>query len=110
MELLAQLGEDALVRRLTETLPRSADVLTGPGDDCAVVRAPRGRRLQLLKTDCVVEGVHFLRETAPERVGWKALARAVSDIASMAGTPQHALVTLVLPADLNVDYVEKLYA
>jgi thiamine-monophosphate kinase len=110
MEQLRQIGEDALVQRLTAGLPQSDDVLTGPGDDCAVVRPVKGRKLQLLKTDCLVEGVHFVRDTPPERVGWKAMARVISDIAAMAGTPQHALVTLVLPPELEVAYVEKLYA
>jgi thiamine-monophosphate kinase len=110
METLAQMGEDALIRRLTATLKPGADVVTGPGDDCAVVRTLRGRRLQLLKTDCIVEGVHFLRDSAPERVGWKAMARVVSDIAAMGGSPQHALVTLVLPTDLAVSYVDQLYS
>lgn len=110
METLAKLGEDALIRRLTASLKPGADVVTGPGDDCAVVRPLRGRRLQLLKTDCIVEGVHFLREAAPDRVGWKAMARVVSDIAAMGGSPQHALVTLVLPTDLAVSYVEQLYS
>jgi thiamine-monophosphate kinase len=109
MDTLAQIGEDALIQRLTATLPLSPDVIAGAGDDCAVVR-PVGRRLmQLLKTDCLVEGVHFLRDTAPERVGWKAMARVVSDIAAMAGTPQHALVTLVLPPELEVVRVEQIY-
>lgn len=110
METLAQIGEDALIRRLTEGLPKNEDVITGVGDDCAVVRPARGRPLQLLKTDCIVEGVHFLRDTPPEQVGWKAVARVVSDIAAMGGTPQHALVTLVLPPGLAVAHVEKLYA
>lgn len=110
MGTLAQFGEDALVRRLTEGLPLAPEVLTGPGDDCAVVRPLRGRLLQLLKTDCIIEGVHFLPETAPDRVGWKAMARAVSDVASMGGVPRHALVTLVLPTHLEVCYVDELYA
>jgi thiamine-monophosphate kinase len=54
--------------------------------------------------------VHFLREAAPDRVGWKAMARVVSDIAAMGGSPQHALVTLVLPTNLAVTYVEQLYS
>lgn len=109
-QTLAQIGEDALVRRLTEGLPLAPEVLTGPGDDCAVVRPLSSGLLQLLKSDCLVEGVHFLRDTAPECVGWKAMARVVSDIASMAGSPLHALVTLVLPPSLTVSYVEDLYA
>jgi thiamine-monophosphate kinase len=109
-QTLAQIGEDALVRRLTEGLRLSGDVCTGPGDDCAVVRPLGSGFLELLKSDCLVEGVHFLRDTAPGRVGWKAMARVVSDIASMAGRPLHALVTLVLPPSLTVSYVEDLYA
>ena len=62
MKTLADTGEDALIRRLVKNLPHDPDVLAGPGDDCAVVRAPeRGRHL-LLKTDTVVEGVHFTPE------------------------------------------------
>jgi thiamine-monophosphate kinase len=109
MSTVSAIGENRLVQLLTEKLAQREDVVKGVGDDCAVVLpAPRGW-LQLLKTDCVVEGVHFLREHAPEQVGWKAMARAVSDIASMAGEPQHALVTLVLPPDTEVTWVERLY-
>ncbi len=107
---LASLGEDALVRRLMQKIPLSADVLTGAGDDCAVVK-PLGKGwLQLLKTDCVVEGVHFTYGTKPQGVGWKALARAVSDIAAMGGTPDHALITLLAPAERKVLDMVQLYA
>ena len=44
--------------------------------------------LLLLKTDCVVEGVHFLPNEKPTAVGWKAMMRALSDFAAMAGRPQ----------------------
>lgn len=110
MTTLAQLGEDALIRRLTGGLHTGPDVIAGVGDDCAVVKLPGPSWLQLLKADCLVEGVHFLRETPPERVGWKAMARAISDIAAMAGMPQHALVTLILPPELEAAHVDKLYA
>lgn len=105
---LGDLGEDALVARLTSLIPADPMVLAGPGDDCAVVTDDNDSRL-LLKTDVVVEGVHFLREADPVLIGRKALARAISDIAAMAGTPLHALVTLVLPEELGTDYVEKLF-
>ncbi|MEI6561240.1 MAG: thiamine-phosphate kinase [Verrucomicrobiota bacterium] len=106
---LSDLGEDALVARLTRGLPRNASLLVGPGDDCAVV----GRRLDavwtLLKTDCVIEGVHFTSATDFARVGWKALARNVSDIAAMGGLPQHALITVAMPPDLPVVKADALY-
>jgi thiamine-monophosphate kinase len=106
---LADVGEDALVRRLTRDVPAGPEVLRGVGDDCAVVRPLRRGWLQLLKTDCVVEGVHFTRGTKPARVGWKALARAVSDVAAMGGAPDHALVTLLAPPDRRVAEMVELY-
>jgi thiamine-monophosphate kinase len=102
-------AEDELVARLTHDLPQSPRTLTGPGDDCAVIRIPGAEKLQLFKTDAVVEGVHFTRRMEAAAVGRKALARAVSDIASMGGTPCEALVTLVLPPDVPLSWVESLY-
>ena len=91
-------GEDRLVSRLVRGLPAGDGVIVGPGDDCAVLRPTAGgRRWQLLKTDVVVEGVHFLASSPPAAVGWKAAARAVSDVAAMGGRPTHAVVTVVAP-------------
>ncbi|MFC4996132.1 AIR synthase related protein [Rubritalea tangerina] len=53
--------------------------------------------------DCVVESVHFLPEADAERVGWKALARVVSDIAAMGGTPTACVITLILRPDTSVE-------
>jgi len=90
-------------------MPVGPRCLTGPGDDCAVVEHPAGR-WGLLKTDCVIEGVHFLPEADPERVGWKAAARVVSDFAAMGGgQPEHALVTLLAPKDRAVTWAEGVY-
>lgn len=109
IQTVAQLGEDELVRRITCALPSRDDVVTGAGDDCAVVLPLSRGWLQLLKTDCIVQGVHFLPSHPAEQVGWKALARVVSDIASMAGEPLHALVTVILPPATKAAWVEKLY-
>lgn len=107
---LADWGEDRLVAILTQGLPLNAQVLVGAGDDCAVIGRPRDPRWQLLKTDAVVEGIHFLATEDPRRVGWKALCRAISDIAAMGGTPAHALITLAAPATTPVARVQALYA
>ena len=106
---LSDLGEDALVVRLTRGLPRNASLLVGPGDDCAVVGRRSDAVWTLLKTDCVIEGVHFTGETDFARVGWKALARNVSDTAAMGGEPQHALVTVAMPPELDVAKADALY-
>lgn len=105
---LAQLGENAVLQRLLSQLHPQAPMLTGPGDDCAVV--PRDETWDtLLKTDVVIEGVHFTRDTEPERIGHKALARAVSDIAAMGGIPEYALITLLMHPQRCVEDAEALY-
>jgi thiamine-monophosphate kinase len=106
---LADLGEDAVVAAITRKLRIGAVVRHGAGDDCAVVGGPRDRFWRLLKTDVVVEGVHFLAATAADRVGWKALCRAISDIAAMGGTPEHALITVALAAETPMAWLEDLY-
>ncbi len=107
---LAELGENALVGLLTRGLPQGAKVRVAAGDDCAVIGGPREARWQLLKTDAVVEGIHFLPNEDPRRVGWKALCRAVSDIAAMGGIPEHALVTVAAPREMKVERLRELYA
>jgi thiamine-monophosphate kinase len=106
---LRQLGEDRLLAQLLPSLPRHKGVLAGAGDDCAVVEAPRGNKLLLLKTDCVVEKIHFESDTDPVLVGWKAMMRPLSDFAAMSGIPQFALVTLMVPASTTVAWVKNLY-
>ena len=92
------MNEFDLIAKLTKSLPTNQNVVNGVGDDCAVLDLGAPDKLILLKTDAVVEGVHFTKDTPPERIGRKALARCLSDIAAMAGTPVAALVTLGLPA------------
>lgn len=109
-DLLHDLGEDRLVSQLTRGLPLGSRVIVGPGDDCAVLHPPRNARAwQLLKTDVVVEGVHFLKSSPPAAVGWKAAARAVSDIAAMGGRPTHAVVTVVAPGETPVVWLRAAY-
>ena len=84
-------------------------VVAGAGDDCAVLDLGVPDKLILFKTDAVVEGVHFTKETPPEKIGRKALARCLSDIAAMAGTPAAALVTIGLPENFEPEFVGKIY-
>lgn len=106
---LRQLGEDRLIQRFVSHLPTGKEVIAGTGDDCAVVRPPRKDNLLLLKTDCVVEGVHFLTKTSAADVGWKAMMRPLSDFAAMSGLPQFALITLVVPPTKKVSWTTNLY-
>ena len=106
---LSEVGEDRLLAQLLPTLSRNSSVVLGGGDDCAVVRFPRRDNLELLKTDCIVEGIHFAATSPPVLVGWKAMARPLSDFAAMSGVPRFALVTLIVPAEKTLDWTEKLY-
>lgn len=108
-KLLSEAGEDVLVEELTKGLLRGRDVVVGVGDDCAVLRGNRPGWRSLLKADCIVEGVHFTMEAAPVEIGWKAMARAVSDIAAMGGRPLHALVTIVLHPETTVARAKGIY-
>lgn len=101
------LSETELIQRLTQDLPADSSVLTGPGDDCAVLDWS-GSKL-LFKTDAIVEGIHFERDTPPEAIGRKALARALSDIAAMAGKPTHALITLGVHAEMEPSLIDAVY-
>jgi thiamine-monophosphate kinase len=103
------MNEFELIHRLTRGLATNDAVVLGAGDDCAVLDLGAGDRLVLFKTDAVVEGVHFTGETPPEKIGRKALARCLSDIAAMAGTPTAAVVTLGLPRRFDPAFVARIY-
>ncbi len=104
------MNELELIRLLTSSLPGNDSVVTGTGDDCAVLDLGLPARWLLFKTDAIVEGIHFTRETSPRQVGHKALARCLSDIAAMAGTPSAALVTLALPKEFDPAFLQDIYA
>jgi thiamine-monophosphate kinase len=73
------------------------DVHLGIGDDAALLRASRGHEI-ILTCDWFLEGTHFLRgKHPPDSVGWKSLARALSDVAAMGGVPRCFLLSLALP-------------
>jgi len=82
-------------------LPKNGRVVTGIGDDCAVVRLRAGHDL-LTTTDFSLENVHFRRVWHPaESVGHRCLARGLSDIAAMGGEPVACFLSLALPKKKN---------
>ena len=106
---LGDLGEDRLLDELLPRLSPGNAVVAGPRDDCAVVETHARGKLLVLKTDCVVEGVHFLRGTNALDVGWKTMARPLSDFAATSAVPQFALITLMLSEKTDVAWVKQLY-
>ena len=92
-------SEDQLIERVRRKFPSTTDGLrTGIGDDAAVLRS--GKRAEwVVTTDAFLENVHFLRRVHPPKtVGYKALARATSDLAAMGAQPRYFLLTLALPS------------
>jgi thiamine-monophosphate kinase len=74
-------------------------LVLGVGDDCAIARAPARGEDSIFTTDMLIEGIHFDRTThSPGDAGWKAMARGLSDIAAMGGTPRFGLLSLAIAA------------
>lgn len=106
---ISAVGEFALIERIRRNLPGPRDTLFGIGDDCAALRPTAGKDL-LLTTDLLVEGIDFTQQTiTPFRLGRKAMGVNLSDIAAMGGLPRVALVTLAIPPDEEVEFVDELY-
>ena len=103
---VSDLGERALIDRITSRLSMPSWVVVGPGDDAAVIEPGRGT-LDVLTTDVQVEGVHFDRRfVPPDAIGHRALAVNLSDLAAMGAEPRLALLSLVLPDSLEVAVVD----
>ena len=99
---VSDIGEHALISRITARLARPSWVVVGPGDDAAVLQPERGA-LEVLTTDAQVEGVHFDRRfVPPDAIGHRALAVNLSDLAAMGAAPRATLLSLVLPEQLEV--------
>jgi len=91
-------SEEKLIERVRRRFPMEAGgSIVGIGDDAGVVRPKRGTDW-VITTDAFLENVHFLRKIHPPKsVGYKALARATSDLAAMGARSRFFLLTLALP-------------
>jgi thiamine-monophosphate kinase len=96
-------NEDSILRKIADSsrssygLGAGKYVALGIGDDAALFRPKPGHET-ILTCDWFLEGTHFLRDKhPPDAVGWKCLARAVSDVAAMGGMPRCFLLSLALP-------------
>jgi thiamine-monophosphate kinase len=99
--------EELLLKKISRSAgpgkqsPRFHALSLGIGDDAALFRARPGHET-ILTCDWFLEGTHFLRDKhPPDSVGWKCLARAVSDVAAMGGVPRYFLLSLALPDALT---------
>jgi thiamine-monophosphate kinase len=91
---------------ITSGAASNGPVVSGIGDDCAILRVRAGFEL-LVTTDLCVEDVHFRREWHPARsVGHRCLTRGLSDIAAMGGEPLACFLSLGLPSSLPQSWVD----
>ncbi len=101
------LAEQKLIQQIRRSVRGGKSVVTGIGDDCAVLRVPPGHEL-LVTTDFTIENVHFRRDWhPPELVGRRCLTRGLSDIAAMGGEPRAAFLSLALASDVPQKWVDR---
>jgi len=106
---LKQIGEFGLINRIAKDIKTDKSIIVGVGDDAAVLEYSRKEYL-LLTCDMLVEDVHFLRKANPADIGWKAVCCSVSDIAAMGGEPKWLVVSIGLPKNLTVKYIDGIYS
>lgn len=119
MKILSDLGEFGLIERI-RAFPECTDI----GDDCAIIprdgqdgieisRGDKNRNeriFDLISTDMLLEGSHFrLDWISPEELGYKSLAVNVSDIAAMGGTPKRVFLSLGLPSDTPLEWIDRFF-
>lgn len=106
---IADVGEFGVISRLRQRFGEAGTgVVRGIGDDTAALQVRTGHLL-LATTDAAVEGIHFVRaSTTPRLLGQRVLAVNLSDIAAMGGVPRWALVSLSLPGQTPVSYIDEL--
>jgi len=109
---VASVGEEKIISIadsfFSKTLKKNPDVIKGIGDDAAVLTFPTNEFYQLVTVDTIVEGTHFTSDTSPEKIGWKAMAVNISDIAAMGGIPDYAVISSALPKNLPIYFLKKL--
>jgi thiamine-monophosphate kinase len=107
IEFIVPFAERLLISRIRGQARRRRGLAAGIGDDCAILQIPAGHQT-LITTDFSLEGVHFRREWhPPEAVGHRCLARGLSDVAAMGGTPVAAFLSLALPPNLPQSWVNQ---
>jgi len=105
------IGEFEFIKRLTgDCVINNSGIVRSIGDDAAVYD-PEPGILQVLTTDLLAEDIHFTRKSISAwNLGYKSLAVNLSDIAAMGANPRHAFVSIAIPNDISVEYMDEVYA
>ena len=106
---LSEYGEFGLIEHLTKNITlRNKSTVLGVGDDAAIIDVKK--RLQVVSTDVLVEGVHFDLHYSPlKHIGYKAIASNLSDVAAMNAIPEQVLVSIAVSSRFTVEAVEEIY-
>jgi thiamine-monophosphate kinase len=107
---LSDIGEFGFIKRISRgCLIRPQNIIKGIGDDAAVF-IPTPHEVILVTTDLLVEGIHFFRNTTSGfNLGYKALSVNLSDIAAMGGIAREAFISIAVPDNCSLDFLEDLY-
>lgn len=106
---ISTLGEFGLIKHLTKDIEvKNESTVKGVGDDCAIL--DYGKKLTLVTTDLLLEGIHFdLTYTPLKHLGYKAVMVNFSDIYAMYGTPKQITVSLGVSKRFCIEDLEQLY-
>ena len=96
------------IKDLEKKIPLKKGVIKGIGDDTAVLPFSKDKHL-LYASDMIVEDVHFKKTDAPEKIGYKAVAVNISDIAAMGGIPKYITVSAGMPKNISIVYRKRIF-
>ena len=103
------LSERELIKRISQSITTSNNVIKGIGDDCAVLPF-NDTHFILQSTDTLVEKNHFNTDwSTPQQIGKKAIESNVSDIAAMGGNPKTVMISLCIPKHTTQIFIDQLY-
>jgi thiamine-monophosphate kinase len=107
---LKEIGEFGFIKNISRgCLIRPDNIIKAIGDDAAAF-IPEPEQLTLITTDLLVERIHFLREAISGfDLGYKSLAVNLSDIAAMGGTAREAFISIAIPDDCGLNYLDQIY-
>jgi len=107
---LKKIGEFGFIKKISRgCLTRPDSIIKAIGDDAAAFTTDPAR-ISLVTTDLLVERIHFLRNVISGfDLGYKSLAVNLSDIAAMGGTARESFVSIAIPEDCPLDYLEAVY-
>jgi thiamine-monophosphate kinase len=108
---LSEIGEFGLIDRFSPHFTRGLpENVHGIGDDCAIIPLNK-KESQLITTDMLIEESHFLiNKISPEDLGYKSLAVNLSDIAAMGGIPVSAFLSIGIPTEIEVEWLDRFFA